>query len=376
MSGPVIPILDLRTSPYSVDPKIVSFDGNPADRLVDVHGRPLRDLRISVTDRCNFRCQYCMPKEVFDRNYKFLSQSEVLTFEEIVRLAKIFVMHGVRKIRLTGGEPLLRKDVEVLVAELSKLRASGGEAIDLALTTNGSLLARKAAALKEAGLKRITVSLDALDNATFSAMNDVGFPVERVLEGIDVARSVGFSPIKVNMVVKKGTNDDQIVPMAQHFRSTGVLLRFIEYMDVGASNGWKMGQVLSSRDVLAVLRRHWNLVPIGAGREGAETAERWYYQDGAGEIGLISSVTAAFCGDCTRARLSTDGQLYLCLFAGKGYDIRSLLRGQHKQSDQLLAQVIAGIWNGRGDRYSELRGHRPPLPNEMNKRVEMHYIGG
>lgn len=376
MSGPVIPILDLRTSPYSVDPKIVSFDRRPADRLVDVHGRLLRDLRISVTDRCNFRCQYCMPKEVFDRNYKFLSQSEVLTFEEIVRLAKIFVMHGVRKIRLTGGEPLLRKDVEVLVAELSKLRAPGGEAIDLALTTNGSLLARKAAALREAGLKRITVSLDALDNATFSAMNDVGFPVERVLEGIDVARSVGFSPIKVNMVVKKGTNDDQIVPMAQHFRSTGVLLRFIEYMDVGASNGWKMGQVLSSRDVLAVLRRHWNLVPIGAGREGAETAERWYYQDGAGEIGFISSVTAAFCGDCTRARLSTDGQLYLCLFAGRGYDIRSLLRGQHKQSDQLLAQVIAGIWSGRGDRYSELRGHRPPLPNEMNKRVEMHYIGG
>jgi cyclic pyranopterin phosphate synthase len=345
----------------------------PTGRLVDRLNRPLRDLRISVTDRCNFRCSYCMPKEVFDKDYSFLPHSSLLSFEEITRVARLFVAHGVQKLRLTGGEPLLRKNLEVLIAQLSALRTPAGDALDLTLTTNGSVLERKAQALKDAGLQRITVSLDALDDATFRRMNDADFPVADVLRGIDAAQRVGLGPIKVNMVVKRNTNDAEIVSMARHFRGTGVVLRFIEYMDVGATNGWRMDEVLPSAEVVARLNAAFPLEAIGANVVG-ETAERWRYRDGGGEIGVISSVTQAFCRDCNRARLSTEGKLFLCLFANHGHDLRALLRGGH--DDAQIAAAIGLVWQARSDRYSELRGRAQADVGSGERRVEMHYIGG
>ena len=339
--------------------------------LLDALGRPLRDLRISVTDRCNFRCSYCMPKQVFDKHHRFLPQQELLSFEEITRLARLFVAQGVRKIRLTGGEPLLRRGLEALVEQLAAIRTPEGELLDLTLTTNASLLARKAAALKAAGLKRLTVSLDGLDDAVFQRMNDVGFPVAEVLAGIEAARAVGLAPIKVNMVVKRGANEDQILPMARHFHGSGITLRFIEYMDVGATNGWRMDEVLPSADVLALLRTEFDLRPLPASDPG-ETAERYAHADGGGEIGLISSVSHAFCGDCNRARLSTEGKVYTCLFASRGSDLRGLLRGG--ADDAALTEAIAAIWHQRADRYSELRASGAAPVHEQ--RIEMHYIGG
>src|SRR5450755_326551 len=338
----------------------------PTGELADSHGRFLRDLRISVTDRCNFRCVYCMPKEVFGRDYSFLPHAELLTFEEIVRLARIFKAHGVEKIRLTGGEPLLRKNLERLVAMLAEI-----DGLDLTLTTNGALLAKKARALKDAGLNRVTVSLDALDDGVFRAMNDVDFPVSRVLDGIEAAAAAGLQPVKVNMVVKRGVNDSEILPMARHFRSSGHILRFIEYMDVGHTNGWRMDDVVPSAEVIRMIGREFPLAPADANYPG-EVAGRWRYLDssGAGEIGVISSVTQAFCSNCTRARLATDGKLYTCLFATQGYDLRALLRGG--STDDAIANYLAAVWSQRGDRYSELRSERTKaLP-----KVEMSYIGG
>lgn len=353
----------------------------PSGLLGDSLGRPLRDLRISVTDRCNFRCSYCMPKDVFTKDYPYLPHAALLSFEEITRIARQFVAHGVRKIRLTGGEPLLRKNIEVLIEQLASLRTPAGEALDLTLTTNGSLLVRKARSLKDAGLQRLTVSLDGLDDTVFRAMNDVDFPVRDVLDGIEAAQHAGLGPIKVNMVVKRGTNEHQIVPMARHFRGTGIALRFIEYMDVGATNGWRMNDVLASSEVIRLLQQELPLLPLPASQPG-ETAQRWGYADAtgahdrqAGEIGLISSVTQAFCSDCNRARLSTEGQLYLCLFASQGHNLRDLVRGGH--SDAELAAAIAHIWQGRSDRYSELRSSQPMAAAEdAGRRVEMSYIGG
>ncbi|NRF69924.1 GTP 3',8-cyclase MoaA [Aquincola sp. S2] len=369
MGETIIPLADLRyAAPVPLIPATLTA---PTGLLADHLGRPLHDLRISVTDRCNFRCSYCMPKEVFDRNHVFLPHASLLSFEEITRLAKIFVAHGVRKLRLTGGEPLLRKGLETLIAMLAELRTPEGLPLDLTLTTNASLLARKARALADAGLKRITVSLDALDDTIFRRMNDVDFPVADVLRGIDAAQAAGLGPIKLNMVVKRGTNDDQIVPMARHFRGSGQVLRFIEYMDVGASNGWRMDEVLPSADVLKRLQAEWPLQALEPTVEG-ETAERWAYADGAGEIGLISSVTRAFCHDCNRARLSTEGKLFLCLFASRGHDLRALLRGG--RSDEEISAALGAVWAARDDRYSELRGAAAAPASE--RRIEMHYIGG
>lgn len=346
----------------------------PSGVLHDALARPLHDLRISVTDRCNFRCVYCMPRAVFDKDYAFLPHSALLSFEEIERLAQLFVAHGVEKIRLTGGEPLLRKNLEFLVDRLARLTTPAGRPLDLTLTTNGSLLARKARSLKDAGLTRVTVSLDALDDALFRRMNDADFAVADVLDGIAAAHAVGLAPVKINMVVKRGTNDGEIVPMARHFKGTGAVLRFIEYMDVGTSNGWNMTEVLPSADVVTRIAEHFPLMPLEA-HSAAETAQRWGYVDGGGEIGVISSVTRAFCGNCTRARLSTEGKLYLCLFASTGHDLRALLRGG--ASDAGIATAIAEIWQGRGDRYSQLRGSQPADQGEPAKRrVEMSYIGG
>lgn len=347
--------------------------GQPSEALSDARGRAMRDLRISVTDRCNFRCTYCMPKEVFGRDHAFLPRAELLTFEEITRLARIAAAHGVEKIRLTGGEPLLRKDLHVLVAALSGLRTPQGRPLDVALTTNGSLLARMAPALRAAGLRRVTVSLDSLDDATFMALNDVAFPVATVLDGIRAAQEAGLGPVKVNMVVKRGHNDRDIVAMARHFKGSPVILRFIEYMDVGATNGWRMDQVVPSAEVIARIDAALPLERVPAGYPG-ETAVRWRYRDGGGEIGVISSVTGAFCSACTRARISTDGKLFTCLFATGGHDLRALLRGG--ASDDDLAAVIGGIWRARTDRYSELRGLPARRPAATDGRVEMSYIGG
>ena len=419
MSERVIPLVDQRTAALAA--RVPAMTVAPTGLLTDARGRPLRDLRISVTDRCNFRCNYCMPKEVFDKGYPYLPHSDLLSFEEITRLTSVFLGHGVRKIRLTGGEPLLRRNIEALISQLAALRtrADKGEALSMAdgrgrslgkwvingiteeqseflpggaprtvdgnppeitLTTNGPLLARKARALREAGLQRVTVSLDGLDDAVFQRMNDVGFPVADVLEGIDAARHAGLHPVKVNMVVKRGTNEHEILPMAKHFRGTGVILRFIEYMDVGATNGWRMDEVLPSAEVIERLRAELPLVPLDPAAPG-ETAERWghanaqgHHDPALGEVGVISSVTKAFCGDCNRARLSTEGQLYLCLFATQGHDLRSLLRSGASDTD--IASAIGPIWQGRSDRYSELRGTLPADARQGTRRVEMSYIGG
>ena len=378
MSERVIPLVDQRTAALAA--RVPAMPVAPTGLLTDARGRPLRDLRISVTDRCNFRCNYCMPKEVFDKGYPYLPHSDLLSFEEITRLTSVFLGHGVRKIRLTGGEPLLRRNIEALISQLAALRTVDGNPPEITLTTNGSLLARKARALREAGLQRVTVSLDGLDDAVFQRMNDVGFPVADVLEGIDAARHAGLHPVKVNMVVKRGTNEHEILPMAKHFRGIGVILRFIEYMDVGATNGWRMDEVLPSAEVIERLRAELPLVPLDPAAPG-ETAERWghanaqgHHDPALGEVGVISSVTKAFCGDCNRARLSTEGQLYLCLFATQGHDLRSLLRSGASDTD--IASAIGPIWQGRSDRYSELRGTLPADARQGTRRVEMSYIGG
>jgi GTP 3',8-cyclase len=332
----------------------------------DTFGRPVRDLRISVTDRCNFRCTYCMPKEVFGRDFAFLGRDELLTFEEIARLARLFVRNGVEKVRLTGGEPLLRRDLELLIGQLAAIDGLH----DVALTTNGSLLTRdKARALRDAGLRRVTISLDALDDATFRAMNDVDFPVSRVLEAIDAAADAGLAPVKIDCVVKRGMNETQVVELARHFRGTGHVVRFIEYMDVGNSNGWRMQDVVPGREMLELLQREWPLVPVEPEYFG-EVAERWRYADGAGEVGIITSVTQPFCGSCTRARVAANGQLYLCLFAGHGHDFRAMLRGG--ASDDEIERAIARVWSGRTDRYSEERSEATPAL----RKVEMSHIGG
>ncbi len=359
----IIPIADVRslripTLASAVDARV----------LADTRGRRLRDLRISVTDRCNFRCTYCMPKEVFDANYDFLPHAELLTFEEIVRVAKISHELGVEKIRLTGGEPLLRKGIERLIEML----ATALPGVDLTLTTNGSALKTKAQSLKDAGLKRVTVSLDSLDDATFRAMNDVDFPVGKVLEAIAFAAATGLGPIKINMVVKRGVNDHQIVDMAKYFKGSGHILRFIEFMDVGATNGWCMDDVIASAEVVRRIGAVFPLVVADANYQG-EVAERWRFADGSGEIGVISSVTEAFCGTCTRARLSTDGQIFTCLFAEKGFDIKSLLRGgDEKGADLEIRNALAAIWQHRSDRYSEIR----TAESAKARKVEMSFIGG
>ena len=346
----------------------------PAHPLTkDLRGRTLRDLRISVTDRCNFRCTYCMPKEVFDQSYPYLSHQELLSFEEIARLSSIFASLGIEKIRLTGGEPLLRKNLEVLVEMLATIRTPSGSALDLTLTTNGSILRKKARALKDAGLNRITVSLDGLNDEIFKKMNDVDFPVHDVLAGIAAAQEVGFSSIKVNMVVKKGTNDHEILAMAKHFKGSNIVLRFIEFMDVGSSNGWDMTQVLPSKEVIARIHAAFPLEPIDANYQG-EVAQRWRYVDGSGEIGVISSVTQTFCHECTRARISTDGQMYLCLFANEGFDFKTLLRSD--KTDLEIANAIMSTWAGRDDHYSEVRGSHTASPASGHRKVEMSYIGG
>ena len=327
--------------------------------------RPLRDLRISVTDRCNFRCTYCMPREVFGRGFPFLARAEILTFEEITRLARIFVSLGVEKIRITGGEPLVRSDVEKLIAMLS--RVDGLK--DLSLTTNGSLLKSKAGALKRAGLQRITVSLDSLDDEVFRAMNDADFPVERVLKGIDAAVEAGLAPVKVNMVVKKGVNDHTVVEMARHFRERSQTVRFIEYMDVGNTNGWRLDDVVTAAQIIGMIGAEMPLEPVGRDYPG-EVARRYRYKDGSGEIGVIASVSQPFCADCTRARLSASGKLYTCLFATRGHDLRALLRGGG--TDAEIADSLRSAWGLRDDRYSELRSSQTKgLP-----KVEMSHIGG
>jgi GTP 3',8-cyclase len=331
---------------------------------LDTFKRPLRDLRVSVTDRCNFRCVYCMPKEVFGKDFQFLPRAEILSFEEIERLVRVFVGLGVQKVRLTGGEPLVRRNIERLVEMLAKVSD-----LDLTLTTNGSLLAGKARALRDAGLKRVTVSLDSLDDEVFKSMNDVDFPVARVLEGMDAAEAAGLAPIKVNMVVKRGLNEQSILPMARHFRGTGRILRFIEYMDVGSSNGWRLNDVVSAREIVATIDRELPLEPVEKNYPG-EVAERWRYRDGSGEIGVIASVTQAFCADCTRARLSADGSLYTCLFATQGHDLRGLVRSE--ATDVHIADSIAAIWTARDDRYSELRSEE----TVGLKKIEMSFIGG
>jgi cyclic pyranopterin phosphate synthase len=335
---------------------------------LDQLARPVRDLRISVTDRCNFRCVYCMPKEVFGKQFEFLRREQLLTFEEIERLTRTFAAMGVEKLRITGGEPLVRRGVDELIARLAPLPGID----DVTLTTNGALLARMAPRLADAGLNRVTVSLDSLDDGTFRAMNDVDFPVADVLEGIDVALASGLTPVKVNMVVKRGMNDDGILAMAEHFRGTGVILRFIEYMDVGATNGWRLDDVVPSAEIVSAIDARWPLEPVDPSYRG-EVAARYRYRDGKGEIGLISSVTQPFCHDCTRARLSAEGKLYTCLFASRGHDLRALVRGG--ASDAEIAAAIGLVWQQRGDRYSELRSaaHAQPVGE---KRVEMHYIGG
>lgn len=375
MTEKFIPLIDQRhtTASLQVPEQLEQALGSLTDSL----GRPLHDLRISVTDRCNFRCVYCMPKQLFDKDYQFLPHSSLLSFEEITRIARIFVEHGVSKIRLTGGEPLLRKNIEKLVAMLSALRTHDGTPLDLTLTTNGSLLARKAQSLKDAGLSRVTVSLDALDDATFKQMNDVDFAVTDVLEGIAAAHQAGLESIKINMVVKAGLNDQEILPMARYFKNTPHILRFIEYMDVGASNGWKMDEVIPSAEVIRRLQAAgMQLTPVDPNYSG-ETATRWRYLDGGAEIGLISSVTQAFCRDCSRARLSTEGKLYTCLFASHGHDLRALLRDQEAQhSDLAISNVLAQIWRARTDRYSELRSQNTADLPATEKKIEMSYIGG
>jgi cyclic pyranopterin phosphate synthase len=341
-----------------MDARANGFDGRPG--LTDTLGRALRDLRISVTDRCNFRCTYCMPKEVFGRDFAFLPHDQVLTFEEIARLARVFVGRGVAKLRITGGEPLVRRDLPDLIAMLSEIRRPDGGEVDLTLTTNGSALRTLARPLAEAGLRRVTVSLDSLDDAVFGRMNGIDFPVERVLDGIAASGEAGLAPIKVNMVVRRGINETSVVPMAAWARQTGVVLRFIEYMDVGHSNGWRLDEVVPAQELIETIGAVWPAEPADPTSRG-EVADRWRYLDGGGEFGVIASVTRPFCRDCTRARISAEGKLYTCLFAVDGHDARAILRSG--ASDEDIAGFIERIWSSRGDRYSELRSAgTPSLP--------------
>lgn len=364
-SGRIFPVERIVTHNFSVKP------GYPLNSVQsDLLHRPMLDLRISVTDRCNLRCTYCMPRKIFDQNHVFLPRPELLSFEEIVRVASLFARLGVRKIRLTGGEPLLRRGIEQLVAQLSVLRTPAGEPVEIAMTTNGVLLAAKAEALKSAGLSRITVSLDALDAAIFQRMSDSNAEVQSVLDGINQSQRAGL-PVKVNMVVKRYVNDGEILSMAAHFRHTGVVLRFVEYMDVGCSNGWMMDEVVPAQEIISTISAHYPLIPISPNCAG-EVASRWVYADGAGEIGQIASVTQVFCRDCTRIRLSTDGKLYNCLFATEsGADLRALLRQAH--SDEEISHTIANCWQNRSDRYSEIRHEVFAAPRN---KIEMSYIGG
>ena len=364
MNDKVIPLLDARRAAPIKTPGTSDATGP----VTDARGRRMRDLRISITDRCNFRCIYCMPKTVFGRDYPFLPRDELLSFEEITRIARIFVGQGVTKIRLTGGEPLLRRNIERLIEMLASIPG-----LELTLTTNGSLLAKKARSLRDAGLQRVTVSLDALDDPTFRKMNDVDFPVAQVLDGIAAAEAAGLAPLKINMVVKRGINDHAILPMARHFRATssgaGHIVRFIEYMDVGSSNGWKLDQVMPSSEVVKLIGSELPLTAVEPNYPG-EVAERWRYQNGGGEIGVISSVTQAFCAGCTRVRLSTDGSLYTCLFAERGHDLRGLLRAGH--SDAEISAAVGALWRVRADNYSEQRS----AETVALKKIEMSYIGG
>ena len=371
--GKVIPLVAIGAA---VVPQLLSASGLSSVRasaaVLDPRQRRLHDLRISVTDKCNFRCTYCMPKDVFGPGYKFLPHDALLSFEEITRFAKISAELGVEKLRLTGGEPTLRRNLPTLIGMLSELRTPSGKPLDLTLTSNGSTLVKQAKALKDAGLQRITVSLDSMDDAVFRAMNDVDFPVAEVLRGIDTALAAGLAPVKVNMVVKRGVNDHTVAQMAKHFKGTGVTVRFIEFMDVGATNGWRMDDVMPSRDVVAAIHASSPLVAVDPHYSG-EVAERWRYADGTGEIGVISSVTQAFCSTCSRARLSTDGKIYTCLFANHGVDFRALLRDG--SSDDDIAALLAGLWQVRTDRYSEVRTAQTNDGAKLRK-VEMSYIGG
>jgi cyclic pyranopterin phosphate synthase len=382
MSKQFIPIKMLPSGSDLVD---LSWNNLPSDSstgtLKDQLHRPLQDLRISVTDRCNFRCTYCMPKEIFNKDYAYLPQRDLLSFEEITRLAKLFVAHGVTKIRLTGGEPLLRKNLEELIHMLSGIRTANGQQIDLTLTTNAALLKQKAQSLKDAGLNRLTVSLDALDDHIFKQMNDVDFPVAQVLEGIQAAESAGFGQIKINMVVKKSVNANQVIEMARYFKNTPHILRFIEFMDVGSSNAWCMDEVMSTAQIIDTLANaDMPLVALQANSKG-ETAARYQHRDGQGELGFISSVSKAFCRDCSRARLSTQGMLYTCLFATAGYDLRQYLRSDEpnqdsNQIDVKISNLVASIWQNRHDRYSELRGSAMIAKDVTSQKIEMSYIGG
>lgn len=373
MTEKFIPIIDQRSLPKELLRPMPPIA--PTGLLRDQFHRPLRDLRISVTDRCNFRCVYCMPKEVFNKNYTFLPHSSLLSFEEIARLARLFVAHGVKKIRLTGGEPLLRKNIEKLIELLRVIRCADGTELDISLTTNGALLAQKAHTLKAAGLNRVTVSLDSLDDACFKKMNDVEFSVSSVLEGINAAHQAGLGPIKINMVVKAGLNDQEIVPMAAYFKASPHILRFIEYMDVGASNQWKLDEVISSQQIIERIQQAGHKLVKLAPNYDSETAERWRYVDNTNEIGIISSVTKAFCRSCTRARLSTEGKLYNCLFATTGFDLRALLRAEHN-ADVEISTMLATIWQNRTDRYSEQRAENASVQRPQEKKIEMSYIGG
>jgi GTP 3',8-cyclase len=353
--------------PRPIPDASTTFDGRPGvpDRL----GRALRDLRISVTDRCNFRCPYCMPAELFGRDFAFLPRDQVLSFEEIARLASVFVGLGVGKLRITGGEPLVRRDLPLLIRELAGLRTTEGDEVDLTLTTNGSALRPLAGPLAQAGLRRITVSLDSLDDAVFGAMNGVEFPVSRVLDGIAAARSAGLTPIKVNTVVRRGLNEASILPLARWARAEGLVLRFIEYMDVGTANGWRLDDVVPADEILAMLDAELPLEPLEPGYRG-EVAGRYRYRDGSGEVGVIASVTRPFCGDCTRARLSAEGSLYTCLFAARGTDLKGPLRAG--ETDEQLADRVRRVWAIRADRYSELRS----AATERLPKVEMFALGG
>ena len=343
-----------------------------SEPLGDALQRPMRDLRVSITDRCNLRCTYCMPREAFDENHSFLPRADLLSFEEIERLARVFIQLGVQKIRLTGGEPLLRRGVERLIESLAKLHTPEGKPVEIALTTNAVLLSKKAQSLKDAGLARVTASLDGLSEATFRRMSDSDVPVKTVLDGIAAAQRVGLAPVKVNMVVKRGVNDHEILPMAGHFRNSGVVLRFIEFMDVGCTNGWRMDDVVPAREILEQINNHYPIRQVDPNYSG-EVAERWHYADGSGEVGVIASVTQAFCHECTRARLSTDGKLYTCLFANNGADLRGPLRTG--ATDQMLTNLIADHWGRRNDRYSQLR-HAATGMQKFGEKIEMSYIGG
>lgn len=365
----IIPVASVPPS-GAVDYRALDVPREHGGTLTDTFRRPLRDLRISVTDRCNLRCTYCMPRAVFDEHHEFLPRAELLTFEEIERVARLFVRLGVQKIRLTGGEPLLRRGIERLIERLARLQTNAGKPVEIALTTNAVLLKKKARALKDAGLARVTVSLDGLSDATFRKMSDSNVAVATVLDGIAAAQEVGLQPVKVNMVVKRGANEHEIVPMAAHFRYSGVILRFIEFMDVGTTNGWRMDDVVPAREILDRIAAHYPLEQIDPNYSG-EVAERWRYKDGGGEIGVIASVTQAFCHECTRIRLATDGKLYTCLFASDGIDLRTPLR--QGESDTVLTNLIAESWQLRADRYSQLRHAATALPRT---KIEMSYIGG